>query len=1604
MLTINSNLLALNAKNNFNIMNAKKIKSSEKLSSGYRINRSADDAAGLAISEKMRRQIRGLDQGTTNATDGISWCQTGDGALDEAHDILHRMSELTIKSLNETISDADRLYLEMEFDTLQSELDKIGRTTQFNEINIFEGHITPYYQCEGGVKWDPHQMHVVSAGSNDLTFEYRTDENAAPQKLTVTVPPGEYTTQELVDEIETALNKTGQADNIMFELADTGFCNANLEGGEVLDAVSGGLSYLLYNMYQGGGFGALIGTTIFPDEYSKLEVVRGQNDHMSFLIEDFDGNTQKKEITIPEGKYNKGQLIDLLNKQLAGTSVKASSYGTGIKLGSDSGMVTGFKGNMFKIDGGGKIYNSVFYDNVKYGDVTKSAAEFKGGFVLPTESRDEEHKYYQIDSSNNSLVLAPNGLPSITLTIPDGKYTTADMVGKLNELFLANKLGLTAKVISNGSFRGIQIDSNIKGLDSAVGLDPSCSAFDTLFVTKEYNQYGSKQNPTNETKPDKNGVFTGGRSLVIPFKVTAGKDDSFTISIDGDEYTITMPDKPYNTIEDIRAELDNQLNGPSAKAGYKGKLDVTLSGTQIRLTGAAGKGVDKVAVKANGTNEGYDHFFAGTQDVYKSQTVTGTGSVTLNTPFDGTVKPSDKDMNINFNGTNYPVTLPTGDNVTQQDIINAIQTAIPPRTEIKPNKFSTVNDTGKTVDNDRVNTATGNDRVSNWSGSNRGSSQAAEGVIGFEKNEPAVLTLQPSLKDSMTLDSTNNQMQITINKTLLTVTIPEGTYTKNSLKDELQKQIDNTFGTGMGGATVDLDPTGNKLVLEARLPAGEDGADTFISCSTGSSSFLKELNTTRDPAVWRSNTELSSQITIDGSSQTLVFQYTEKGVSKNLTLNLTPGTYSRASMVTEINRQLAKTQTGITASLSGTRLVLTSDAKGKDVSISYSMGTGGTSAEKLFGPKIQETPADILVNLKTEESIKIEAGKSDQFSLIVNGKAETVTLQPGTYDRNSLVTMLNGKLKDIGVEAYVSGNKLGYRTTSKGNGANISMSYDNGGTAMKSIYGETKTEYPGITASFDASGKLVLTSTKPGISISVPSSTGGAFQQSIIEKKPLIPTSSDGYHSTKKSYINGVPLQEPLTIDEWNNNLKFTFQDTGSGKTIEIEVPQKENYTFAELQSKLQDLIDAKAGADKIKATVDGNGVRLEAVNPGSLNTFSSFSGGFYDKVFCSCAEKISSEATANKDGNQIVNQAYTIGRKDVKNQVTEIRRNINDNLTMDFTFDGIEHKLEMKLDPGKYTGEELKEQVQEKINEQLKAAGLEENLIEVGLGDINSGVAGANDDNALNFKLSMNNVKAPVEGQYVIEGVRGNAAFEIFYQTDGKMIPAFIKGTKDISEGVTIGPAETQMSLEVDGKQYNITLPEGTHTQEELLNLMNNALNAAGAPLTAEIDGNVMKLSHTKMGEHIINILPGEAKKEVFFTEKGNKDESGRIIQMSGKSDDDITLKQHVFNTNYLRINSVCISKYKYAQKAAGRLQAALKMISDIRSDFGSTQNRLEYAINSNRNTSENTQGAESLLRDTDMAKEMVQQSNHNILGQSGSAMLAQANSQKERLLQLLQ
>lgn len=136
-MVIAHNMMAMNAQRQFNIVGNSKKKSTEKLSSGYRINRAADDAAGLAISEKMRRQIRGLNQGANNTMDGISLLQVADGALAEVHDMLHRVTVLSVQSANGTNTDSDREAIQQEINQIMSEINRISDTTEFNERKLF---------------------------------------------------------------------------------------------------------------------------------------------------------------------------------------------------------------------------------------------------------------------------------------------------------------------------------------------------------------------------------------------------------------------------------------------------------------------------------------------------------------------------------------------------------------------------------------------------------------------------------------------------------------------------------------------------------------------------------------------------------------------------------------------------------------------------------------------------------------------------------------------------------------------------------------------------------------------------------------------------------------------------------------------------------------------------------------------------------------------------------------------------------------------------------------------------------------------------------------------------------------------------------------------------------------------------------------------------------------------------------------------------------------------------------------------------------------------------------------------------------------------------
>lgn len=170
---IQHNIMALNSQRQLGINNSNISKSLEKLSSGYKINRAGDDAAGLAISEKMRAQIKGLETATDNANDAISLIQTAEGGLQEVHSMLNRMTELATKSANGTYdNDTDRKALQDEFDALNAEINRISDSTNFNGINLLDGSMNNSMRIGVGVTAGGTLMTLqASAGSEALSFK-----------------------------------------------------------------------------------------------------------------------------------------------------------------------------------------------------------------------------------------------------------------------------------------------------------------------------------------------------------------------------------------------------------------------------------------------------------------------------------------------------------------------------------------------------------------------------------------------------------------------------------------------------------------------------------------------------------------------------------------------------------------------------------------------------------------------------------------------------------------------------------------------------------------------------------------------------------------------------------------------------------------------------------------------------------------------------------------------------------------------------------------------------------------------------------------------------------------------------------------------------------------------------------------------------------------------------------------------------------------------------------------------------------------------------------------------------------------------------------------
>ena len=206
-MVVQHNLTAMNTSRQLNGVTGALSKSTEKLSSGYKINRAGDDAAGLSISEKMRSQIRGLNKASSNAQDGISLIQVAEGALNETHSILQRMNELATQAANDTNTSTDRTAIQQEVDQLTSEINRIQSTTQFNSMNLLDGTFTGKNLQVGSLSGQSigisiSNMNAQSLGVSGLKVSSFGQAGAAMSKI-----------QAAIDSVSTQRSKLGALQN-----------------------------------------------------------------------------------------------------------------------------------------------------------------------------------------------------------------------------------------------------------------------------------------------------------------------------------------------------------------------------------------------------------------------------------------------------------------------------------------------------------------------------------------------------------------------------------------------------------------------------------------------------------------------------------------------------------------------------------------------------------------------------------------------------------------------------------------------------------------------------------------------------------------------------------------------------------------------------------------------------------------------------------------------------------------------------------------------------------------------------------------------------------------------------------------------------------------------------------------------------------------------------------------------------------------------------------------------------------------------------------------------------------------------------------------------
>lgn len=815
---IQHNMAAMNASRKIGINSTNFQKSSEKLASGYKINRASDGAAELKISEKMRSQVRGLQRALKNAEEGADFIRVADGAMMETHAMLQRMREITVQSLNDTNTPGDRAALAAEFDQLQCEIDRVNEQTDFNRMPVFDRYLPSYYKIEGCRVWTPNQLHTITDPENDMHIRLPNG-----QDYTITVPDGTYTTQELMDEIDDAFeymkpNNPG----FTLEFTEDGFCDLiyQKEAGDTeITSVDGYLTYLLFDNYTNNSTVSLLGTTQIAPGFP-LEIHQGQNDTLIFYAAP---KENPYKIVVPQGKYSREQMIDFLNselKKLDLTGVVAKEYGDDcIQItGGPSISITGLKGNMFTIEQDSTNIHSVFYDNVCEGTVVSNPDYIKGAayYLQGTTTEIEIPNGSSLKFKFNDPDFDPaNGYDE--LTIPAGKYIISPDETLPNNLYTILKTletttagGVKVSVFSNPSYGGysLQIESAVKGSKSSLVFNQDAT-YNLLFKDTHRHYFNDA---THYSGYQPSYAYMYGRAdLSKSFTVPAGAN-TLSINTGSSNIQVTIPPGPY-TQSSLITTLNQQLSPTDPIQFYASGNGLGIRGTDgtvtritVAPTGAYNQLLTSVGTAAN--------TFIGNSNIGNEEYVQGNTEPTF-TPAELVMNQSiPQDLTVIDNSNNQlgfylynaphnryiSVQIPnsSGSGYTRKELVDALNEQLknyPVKAELRDNKLALI--TERTGDNAKPYIHVDSQYGNAW-GAFLGTQTTTLNPISYSYSpgQPYRFYGKKSISAGTPADITapNNVFNLRVGTDTKTITIPPGTYTTGTdMATAIQDAIDQQF-------------------------------------------------------------------------------------------------------------------------------------------------------------------------------------------------------------------------------------------------------------------------------------------------------------------------------------------------------------------------------------------------------------------------------------------------------------------------------------------------------------------------------------------------------------------------------------------------------------------------------------------------------------------------------------------------------------------------------------------------------------------------------------------------------------------------------------------